>query len=181
VSAWVVSKLDVDLLVKLALEGPSDGEEAWALGGDAFSWWTGTTRVKALRSDALPDGPDQMRPSTFGAMLQDECIASVRYRYNGESLDSLPGTIDEAWRRGEPYEYTDPGYRMTIAEAFKLISCYEYQSCEHPEWGDSQAKRVCDALKDRLGMKVPGWNAAPWGWSPGQVAQRRLGKPAVRR
>jgi hypothetical protein len=55
------------------------------------------------------------------------------------------------------------------AAVFKALDCYEYQSCEHAEWEDSEAKSFCDALRKRAGTKVPGYEEAPWEVTQGNV------------
>jgi hypothetical protein len=54
-------------------------------------------------------------------------------------------------------------------QALKLIACYEYQSCEHPEWPKSDAKDFCDSLTRALVRVVPGYDAAPWEWNEQEV------------
>jgi len=43
-----------------------------------------------------------------------------------------------------------------------LISCYEYQSCEHPEWRTSEARAICEALRKLAIRNLPGYDEAPW-------------------
>lgn len=105
-----------------------------------------------------------------GRMLIDECVRSVRYRYPVENDDNLPGPIGSYWLD----EYKAPGYfgrQPTAVEALKLISCYEYQSCEHPDWEASEAFAFCAALRHALIAQLPGYQDAPWEWT---------GQPRVR-
>lgn len=96
----------------------------------------------------------------IGRMLWEENFRSVNHRY------------DES----EPV----PEYRFArtedkpIVEVLKGIDCYEYQSCEHDEWESSAAKRFCDSLRDTLIGKLPGYDAAPWGWE-----EQHRGNPPV--
>lgn len=102
-----------------------------------------------------------------GQMLTDECVRSVSHRY--PDTNDLPGTfvLTDAGEFGdwfEPYRYPpmQPGNRPTAVEVLKLISCYEYQSCEHPGWNSSEAKRFCDALRDWAINDLPGYDEADW-------------------
>jgi len=45
----------------------------------------------------------------------------------------------------------------------KAIDCYEYQTCEHPEWEQSEAHAFCQALRKRMISMLPGYEDAPWG------------------
>lgn len=94
-----------------------------------------------------------------GRMLWRENVASVSYRYPRDTPDALPG----------PIPYTDPGaytfrpYRqVTIVQALKAVGCYEYQSCEHPGWEESDARTFCVQLQSALIARLPGYAAAPW-------------------
>jgi hypothetical protein len=99
-------------------------------------------------------------PDDIGAMLLQENIASVSYRYHGEDLESLPGPIQKT--RPEEYRFRAPG-RFNVVVALKQIHCYQYQSCEHPGWDESMAKRVCDRLQAGIIRRLPGYEEAPWG------------------
>jgi hypothetical protein len=89
----------------------------------------------------------------LGALFTVECAASIAYRY--------PNDPPEA---AEPFKYRIPRQQPTIVEAFKIFDCYEYQSCEHPGWKTSRAAEICRKVKDTLIAKLPGYEAAPWGW-----------------
>lgn len=65
----------------------------------------------------------------------------------------------------------------TVAQIVKSIDCLDYQSCEHKEWGNSQARTFLGALRDRvmltaetykeLGERCPvGYDDAEWGCCP---------------
>jgi hypothetical protein len=118
-------------------------------------------------------------PSVLGQRLVDECMASVLARYPDCDPDAgdLPGPRDAyymgpyAW---EPYLAAEAGLpaRRTPAEVLppastvviaKQIAHYEYQSCEHEGWRDSEARAFCHALGDSLLRSLPGWEQAPWG------------------
>lgn len=93
----------------------------------------------------------------IGRMLWHENAASIEARYGPDA-----GQFDLA----ATYRYTTPVGRIPSAvEALKLISCYEYQSCEHPGWTGSRAHAFCQSLTGVLIGCLPGYDAAPWEWT----------------
>jgi len=88
-----------------------------------------------------------------GRTLWTENARSVAYRYR----DAISPDV-------EHYEHTSPGIgAFDPVKGLKLIACYEYQSCEHPEWKDSDAKRICAQLRSTCINHLAGYDAAPWG------------------
>lgn len=87
-----------------------------------------------------------------GAMLAAENVRSVNHRY------------DEAEDEG-PYVHKR-GAVIDAVQAIKAIDCYEYQSCEHPDWKESEAYAFCAALRHRMVKRIPGfaeaYEAAKW-------------------
>lgn len=86
--------------------------------------------------------------SVLGRLLWGENAKSVRHRYDDAA---------EIWpevETTEAYEF-DPGYVSQIS-IVKACHCYAYQSCEHPGWDTSTAKRVIDVIEQhalqRLGV-----------------------------
>ena len=59
---------------------------------------------------------------------------------------------------------------MGVVEALKALDCYEYQSCEHPEWETSEAFEFCRAMRNLLIGCLPGYDAAQWEWDDAPVA-----------
>jgi hypothetical protein len=101
----------------------------------------GLVRAHQLRPD---------NPTKVGAMLLAANQSSVNLLY-GE-------------RAG-----TEPGYRFRRLAGvpnpvivLKAIACFEYQSCEHPEWATSQARQFCQELRDRSIDRLPGYEQVPW-------------------
>jgi hypothetical protein len=93
-----------------------------------------------------------------GRLLLAACVRSVAYRYPHDSDEALPG----AGARPETYHYRPP-VPFSPVVLLKAIDCYEYQSCEHPQWRTSDARAICAALRHRLIGELPGYSAAPWG------------------
>ena len=140
-SAFIVSSAHINAMLRCA-----NRDVCWRDAQGA--WWTFTP----------------VAASAIGAMLLHECIASVQHRYPDVPVDKLPGAIAEHW---EPYRYTPLGRVPTPVQGLKLIDCYEYQSCEHPGWLESEAYRFCQALHANLIRRLPGYEEAPWEWQEG--------------
>lgn len=127
-----------------------------------------------LRSEAVPEaGVDADK---IGTELWTECYRSVNYRYSEN--EQVPEYHHEPY----PLDIAGDGYLFLL----KQVDCYQYQSCEHPGWEQSAARRWTDELREmwtrRAGIDFPGsafdpalrdrrWNAsypatyerAPWG------------------
>ena len=141
-SASIVRKAHITAMIRAALAHRQD-----------FSWYHQGNYQRLAGSDL----------DKVGQMLLDQCVASVRYRYrDGEDSDDLPGPVNNEWRR--PYSFNPLGRVPTALEALKLIRCYDYQSCENPEWEQSEAKTFCDALFVCLVSVLPGYEEAAWEW-----------------
>lgn len=95
---------------------------------------------------ASSEGKD---PQKLGAMLWQENYRSVNHRYN--ERDKAPA-----------YRYE----RSTVVDPvviLKQIACYEYQTCEHPQWEASEAFKFCEGLRRMVINRLPGYEAAKWG------------------
>lgn len=158
-SAFIVSATHVDVLLSVALHGSSDSA------GSSREW-------------SPPHLEEPGRPlsavtcSVLGAALLAECIAAVSRGNPGCPMRELPGP----WPMPIPeqYEFTDFGPCANVAEACKAIDCFEYQSCDHPEWAQSLARRFCDRLRRALIAALAGHEEAPWEWTPETLAARGL-------
>jgi hypothetical protein len=47
-------------------------------------------------------------------------------------------------------------------QVLKAIRCYEHQSCDHPGWQESRARRWCEDLRLSAIEQLPGYGAAAW-------------------
>jgi hypothetical protein len=163
-SAFVVSPTHVDVLLSIAIHGPTDRARCGNL-----SW------SPPYVNELLEDESGPLRSelcSDAGAALLAECVASVSYRYPDLASDELPGPLPPPI--AEQYEFTDFGACATIAEACRALDCFEYQSCEHPNWSGSGAERFCARLREGLTAVLPGAAEAPWEWSAETLAERGL-------
>lgn len=143
-SAYIVAREHVDLLVRLIIEGP-----AGVPVNPGTAWY--------LRSYVMGTADE------LGQALVSECVASVAYRYReAPEAGTLPGPVDRYYL--EPYAYRRPVHRLTVPEALKALDGYEYQSCEHPGWEASPVRRLCDQVRGAVIHHVPGYDPAPWTW-----------------
>ena len=138
-SAFEVSEAHIDALV------------------EARSWIEYTFTPRPLR---------EMSDDEIGQMLRLENIRSLHYRYpahvqptdkarcaayrfkRSRLIAALGGVDDRA---------------VNCVKLIKAIHCYEYQSCEHPEWEGSAAHAYCKDILARLVEYLPGYADAPWG------------------
>lgn len=108
-----------------------------------------------------PRGADEV-----GQMLMDQNVRSVQARYTNDTPETLPGPTVRYWQ--EPYKYpykeTAPKRIPTEVEGLKIVTCYEYQSCEDDGWEKSEAHRECARLVAALIRALPGYEEVPWEW-----------------
>ena len=144
-SAFVVDKSHINAMIQAGL----------AAGGrynSGFYWYYQDERKQL----------DHENADEIGQMLLDENIKSVSYRYEDSPITELPGRIDANYIL--PFIHSPFGRIPKPIEALKITSCYEYQTCEHPEWETSEAKAFCQALKENTIDMLPGYEEAPWEW-----------------
>jgi hypothetical protein len=110
----------------------------------------------------FPCGQSIMNWAEIGQMLSTENDKSVNYRYKERNVT--------------PYQWGEDLYFVTRYDALdviKMIGSYEYQSCEHPEWKESLAKKFCTLLQDQAVSKIPGYEAATRDYS------KPVGEPKI--
>lgn len=199
-SAFVVSKVHIDLLVRAALHA--------APAGDAFRWWAvdengefdvergahGWHEISELAESFDPEEQERrglLSPSQVGQLLVNENVRSVGHRYSEpgrvyyygagaaarmDDLDpdagELPGPCD-AYYMG-PYVYANPGYTLNPGEIFRAIDVLDYQSCEHDGWRSSEAFAFLAALRERTCSQVEGYASSPHGWEADDLAGKPL-------
>lgn len=173
-SAFLVNRRHIDVLVSLALNGPTDQRGMPTTRRDQWDCyrprWIIGGKLRGVHDDATTYSGEEYSPTDLGRMVWRENLASVQYRYADES---------DVWMESvELYEYRAPGCRVTVGDGMKALDCYEYQSCEHPEWEASEAHAFCRSLRLRLCSMVPGYSDGPWCWDDSTVADRRTGGAA---
>ncbi len=47
-------------------------------------------------------------------------------------------------------------------EIIKACDCYDYQSCETPDWKDTEAYAIMQMLRKRAIYSLPGYEEAAW-------------------
>lgn len=155
-SAFMVSKKHIDLLVRTAYAGPTTNGKQGGYGQQPWyrPYFKGESQWQVEQCDAI------------GEMLIKENLSSIHARYPDTITDpeSTPGPVDQYWL--EPYTLADPFFakRLTAIEALKALDCYEYQSCEHPEWEQSEAHEFCERFRHALIGCLDGYEDAPWEW-----------------
>jgi hypothetical protein len=77
-------------------------------------------------------------PTEIGLTLWRENNRSVNYRYG------------EARRLPQRYTYLRPTAKVAPTGVLYAVRCYQYQSCERPEWERTKAYRWTQALTKAL-------------------------------
>lgn len=139
-SAYVVSKTDIDLLISALRQ----------------------FRTRVFYKRHL-DAADSFDPTELGRMFWFENVKSVAYRYglNDDDDDDLSELTNYKLSVAEYnfHEYLD----IKPARIAKIAAHYEYQSCEHPSWYSSEAQHTILRLYSALCRHLPGYDDAPWG------------------
>lgn len=128
-SAWIVSKAHIDVLVH-----------------------------EMGRRELLDCSPNEA-----GRILWEENHKSVNYRY--DETEQTPA-----------YTFTRPPVEWQPAAVAKIAHCYDYQTCEHPEWAEGNRsydwiRTLLTALQEQTGLDSkaiqhhPDYDTAPWGVS----------------
>lgn len=91
-----------------------------------------------------------------GMILKTANYESVNYRYR-ESTEV--GTYN--------YRPTTEigGMFISWGQVLKSLNCYEYQSCEHPEWETSLAKGICSAIRNKVCRAIADATETEWVWT----------------
>jgi hypothetical protein len=171
-SAYLVSETHVDLLIEYAIatsgspfhsvqwrsEMPPDDPRALA----------GEWRELDRNAEVDIAGDGVTLADHAARLLLCENLRSVRYRYPDE--DAYPeGGYDVA---AQTHRFTRTGYVLSDAEAVRACDCIEYQSCEHPDYHESEAWRLLAAIRDHAVDGVVrsalarewGTVSPPWEW-----------------
>lgn len=151
-SCYALERYEIIYLVK-AVEGLRVGVGPAQSVISPLSWvYDGEIR-------SLPPS-DPQRQAEVANMLWEENLKSVAYRYQDDQLPGPEGedfivtpqdVLDHHWPQFDP------------VQVLKACNHYEYQSCEHPEWQDSEAKAFIEALRRRAIHALPGYDDAEWG------------------
>jgi hypothetical protein len=104
----------------------------------------------------------------LGQMLWDENVRSIEGRYPDTRKNrDYPGTIEAAEDVAYYVHPEKPIFSEEMdfepVQVFKAIACYDYQSCEHAEWPQSDAYDFCHRLMEAVQRRLPGYDKAAWG------------------
>lgn len=124
-SAYIVDRETIQFLV-----GASMSRQVIGRHSSGLSWWHDSGRRELKITD-------KEYATKVGQMLWDENAKSVMHRYPNDTLDSAPGPIGETYQFR--YRYTQFVTGFEPIQVLSTIMCYEYQSCEHPDWEKSEA------------------------------------------
>ncbi|MBA3875555.1 MAG: hypothetical protein C0498_01240 [Anaerolinea sp.] len=103
-SAFIVGRAHIDVLVDLAVNGPKGFHPNWSV----YYVVADATSSAGYRSIHTREDPD-----AIGRMLLAENIRSVRYRYTDGPTDDLPGF------EAATYRYRRPTARLTVVEGLR--------------------------------------------------------------
>ncbi len=85
-------------------------------------------------------------------MLQNRASVAYRYRETVSPLDDVPKI-----RGAVPLDTV-----RDVVGALNWVRCYEYQSCESPDWTATFAHHFCEALRRALVGRLVTLHRAPW-------------------
>lgn len=162
-SAYIVNKEHILYLVQSAISLTRTPRRHL----NAFRWYFGNP----TRSGEIPHG-DYEKAAEAANMLWQENIKSVSCRYPGESSGTLPGPrngsfVVEASDFSAFFEFPN------LIQVLKACDAFEYQSCEHDEWQDSEACAFINSLRKQAWTALPGYEEAAWGApEPKQIPAR---------
>jgi hypothetical protein len=90
--------------------------------------------------------------SQVGQVIWAENHRSVSYRY--EEAQACP-----------EYRHVSRALPMRLdpVQVLKSIACLDYQSCECPDWEETEAYAFLERLRDAAIHALPGYEAATWG------------------
>jgi hypothetical protein len=161
-SAYIVDRNHILYLVQAALSRRLSRH-----GGSAFRWFCGENKSGELLAG------DYDRAADVANLLWRENIASVSGRYPNESSATLPGPINENFVI-EPSDFARC-VEIDPIQVLKSCDCFEYQSCEHDGWRDSEAKAFIDSLRNHAWHALPGYENAAWGAPERPTVGRKVG------
>jgi hypothetical protein len=97
----------------------------------------------------------------IGRLLLAENAESAWYRYtHRDDTGKRPTFRPVKWALKR---------RFSDAQISKAAHCLTYQSCQHPGWQGSEAKRIVDAILEIVGDRPPGYDRARW-----EISRQRI-------
>lgn len=169
-SANVVSHRHLNLIVNSAYYGPSDVTRHWR---HLTYYAAPTATLNGMTAEEVGEQrivvSDRMAAQRLIERLYAANRISVAYRYNQNATDDdLPGYMEGLKIGFMPLSITT---RLTMADTLVAIDGYEYQSCEVPDWSESEAYQFCDALRRAIVTHLPGYDDSEcWSIPPERTA-----------
>ncbi len=150
-SAYVVEKKVIDALVTYGLRSfPGSGSAT-------VSWfWPSEIPAGAYeRGQAIP-AASVVIAQERRAELTDETADRIGQVLWAENVRSVNHRYDE-YDPSEPYHFKRYPVVIDPANILGIISCLTYQSCEHPEWEQSEAFAILEAIRRKAIRRLPGY------------------------
>lgn len=168
-SAFMVSRDHISYLVQAAMSRTLHPDYCYQMWVWDIDREAGTYQRGELRTS------DHTEATRVGQMLWYENRRSIEARYPDTRRDfsNAPGPVGESY----VYEFRyNPTLHIDPVRVIKACHCLYYQSCEHDEWPESEAKAFLDSLIHTACGVLPGYDEAEWEIhdSPETVARCRI-------
>jgi hypothetical protein len=112
---------------------------------------TALAAYAAKRDRMLGCSPD---PKVVGKMLHDENVKSFNYRYDDRYAEETRSPFKLCiWAQNHDF---------STIQIIKAAGCLRYQSCEHPEYENSEAAKLVNAIIDQAVTELDGYETAAW-------------------
>lgn len=141
-SAYIVSKKIIDAIVTISEIGPKDRSAGWV------------RQTRWATYDGIKSSGELVTPDELGAALWVANVQSVNYRYSERNATAM--------KAAKAYTYKPVNNVPTLMEAFDVLSTYDYQSCEKPNYRRSAVSLFIERLRTVLIGRLPGYNEAYW-------------------
>jgi hypothetical protein len=166
-----------EAILRIAKDAPAGG--AYDKTGFEIEWADGNDyegRIDVTRDMARWSAPLTKHVFDFNSFASGRRrpphLTEERYRqYLAATESHFPGSqagharILDVYQLGEdehPTRTVALTREVEPVQVLKAIRCYEHQSCDHPDWKESRARRWCDDLRLAAIERLPGYEAAAW-------------------
>jgi len=101
------------------------------------AWMCSNAHISLIVDAAVAlAGVNETKEELF-SILHLENERSLAYRYGSNISDDHSG-------------YARLEFEPRLEDIFIQVRCYDYQSCEHPEWPNSKAWAICRAIETKI-------------------------------
>lgn len=146
-SAYLVEKKHIMYLVAAGKYFGRDFK--WYHGGNWHGFGIGIDRVAEVAN-----------------MLWQENGKAIQARYGDDGVEGLE-KITATYCSGKTLT------TINLTDLSKAVNCYVYQSCDPDDWESTEAYAYCQALKDEILRRLPGYEQAQWG-APDNIFQTQV-------